>query len=131
MQHILPDNWQRPKGYSNGIVAEGKLFFLAGVVGWNEQEEFTSDDLVDQFRQALLNIRAILEAGESGPEHITRMTWYVTDMEGYRDRLPEFGAHYREIIGKNFPVMACIGVTALVERRAKIEIEVTAVIPQR
>ncbi|VAW03767.1 hypothetical protein MNBD_ALPHA01-2351 [hydrothermal vent metagenome] len=129
MQHILPPRWDRPKGYSNGIIAEGRMFFLAGVVGWNEREEFTSDDLVDQFRQALLNIRAILVAGDSGPEQITRMTWYVTDMAGYRSRLAEFGAIYQEIIGKNFPVMACIGVSALVEPQAKIEIEVTAMIP--
>ncbi len=129
MQHITPANWGRPKGYSNGVIAEGRMFFLAGIVGWNEREEFESDDLADQFRQALLNIRAILDAGGSGPEHITRMTWYVTDMEGYRGRLPEFGALYKEIIGRNFPVMACVGVTALVERRAKIEIEVTAMIP--
>ena len=129
MQHISPANWGRPKGYSNGIIAEGKMFFLAGVVGWNESEEFESDDLVDQFQQALLNIRAILDAGECGPEHITRMTWYVTEIETYRERLAEFGAIYKEIIGKNFPVMACIGVSALVERRAKIEIEVTAMIP--
>jgi len=105
------------------------MFFLAGVVGWNAQEIFESDDLVDQFRQALLNIRAILKAGGSGPHHITRMTWYVTDMDGYRARLPEFGAIYKEIIGKNFPVMACIGISALVEPQAKIEIEVTAMIP--
>lgn len=129
MHHILPSGWKRPRGYSNGIIAEGKMFFLAGVVGWNEREEFTSDDLVDQFHQALVNIKAILEAGGCGPEHITRMTWYVTDMEGYRSRLSEFGAIYKDIIGKNFPVMACIGISALVERRAKIEIEVTAVIP--
>ncbi|MCF6215389.1 MAG: RidA family protein [Emcibacter sp.] len=129
MQHILPGDWPRPKGYSNGIIAEGKIFFLAGVVGWNEQEIFTSDDILDQFHQALLNIRSILNAGGSGPEHITRMTWYVTDMEGYRNRLAEFGAIYKKIIGKNFPVMACIGVSSLVERQAKIEIEVTAVIP--
>lgn len=129
MQHILPSSWQRPKGYSNGIIAEGKMFFLAGVVGWNEREEFTSDDLVDQFRQALINIRTILDAGASGPHHITRMTWYVTDMEGYRNRLSEFGTIYKEVFGRNFPVMACIGVSALVERRAKIEIEVTAMIP--
>ncbi len=129
MQHILPPKWPRPKGYSNGIIAEGKMFFLAGVVGWNEKEEFASDDLVDQFRQALINICAILETGNCGPEHITRMTWYVTDMEGYRNELPKFGAIYKEIIGKNFPVMACIGVSALVEKRAKIEIEVTAMVP--
>lgn len=129
MQHILPSGWQRPKGYSNGIIAEGKMFFLAGIIGWNERQEITSDDIVDQFRQALINIRAILDAGGSGPEHITRMTWFVTDMEGYRDRLSEFGVIYRDIIGKNFPAMACIGVSALVERRAKIEIEVTAMIP--
>ncbi|MCF6197327.1 MAG: RidA family protein [Alphaproteobacteria bacterium] len=129
MQHILPPGWPRPKGYSNGIIAEGKMFFLAGVVGWNAKEEFESDVLSDQFRQALLNIRAILDGGGSGPEHITRMTWYVTDMDSYRDQLAEFGAIYKDIIGKNFPVMACIGVSALVERRAKIEIEVTAMIP--
>ncbi|PCI31543.1 MAG: enamine deaminase RidA [Alphaproteobacteria bacterium] len=128
MQHISPSDWPRPRGYSNGIIAEGKVFFLAGVIGWNEKEEFASDDLVDQFRQALLNIRAILEAGDSGPEHITRMTWFVTDMDRYRNSLPEIGAIYKEIIGKNFPVMACIGVSALVEKRAKIEIEVTAMI---
>ena len=130
MQHILPEGWVRPKGYSNGIIAEGKIFFLAGVIGWNEKEEFESDKLLDQFRQALLNIRAILEAGGSGPEDITRMTWYVTDMNGYRNQLSEFGAVYKEIIGKNFPVMACIGVSALVEPQAKIEIEVTAVLKQ-
>lgn len=129
MQHILPPDWPRPKGYSNGIIAEGKMFFLAGVVGWNAREEFESDVLSDQFRQALLNIRAILDSGGSGPEHITRMTWYVTDMDGYREQLADFGAIYKDIIGKNFPVMACIGVSALVERRAKIEIEVTAMIP--
>jgi len=105
------------------------MFFLAGVVGWNAKEEFESDVLSDQFCQALLNIRAILDSGGSGPEHITRMTWYVTDMDGYRDQLAAFGAIYKDIIGKNFPVMACIGVSALVERRAKIEIEVTAMIP--
>lgn len=128
MEHILPAEWARPKGYSNGIIAEGKMFFLAGVVGWNDKEIFESDNLLDQFRQALLNIRAILEAGDANPAQITRMTWYVTDMESYRTQLPEFGAIYKEIIGKNFPVMACVGVTALVERQAKIEIEVTAVI---
>ena len=128
MKHILPAGQARPKGYSNGIIAKGEVFFIAGVVGWNNDEVFESDNLVDQFRQALLNIRAILEAGNAGPEHITRMTWYVTDMDGYRTQLPEFGAIYKEIIGKNFPVMACVGVTALVERQAKIEIEVTAVL---
>jgi len=129
MRHIRPKNWAKPKGYSNGIIAEGKMFFLAGVVGWNEKEIFTSDDLVDQFRQALLNIRAILSAGDSGPEHIARMTWFITDMAGYRSRLTEFGAVYKDVIGHNFPAMACIGVSSLVEPRAKIEIEVTAMIP--
>jgi len=128
MQHILPSGWERPKGYSNGIIAEGRVFFLAGIIGWNAEEIFESDDLVDQFRQALANIRTILESGGSGPEHITRMTWYVTDMEGYRNRLPEFGTIYKELFGKNFPVMACIGISALVEPRAKIEIEVTAML---
>lgn len=129
MQHILPPGWPRPKGYSNGIIAEGRMFFLAGVVGWDDREKFPSDDMLDQFRQALLNIRAILAEGGTGPEHITRMTWYVTDMESYRSRLGEFGTVYKELLGKNFPVMACVGVTALVEKQARIEIEVTAMIP--
>lgn len=129
MRHILPSGWKRPRGYANGIIAEGRLFFLAGVVGWNVREEFESGDLADQFRQALINIRAILAAGDSKPEHITRMTWYVTDMAGYRTRVKEFGAIYQEIFGRNFPAMACIGVSALVEAQAKIEIEVTAMIP--
>ncbi len=130
MQHILPCNWVRPKGYSNGIIAEGKVFFLAGMVGWNDKEEFESDDLVDQFRQALKNVCTILAAGNSRPEQITRMTWYITDMEGYRSRLSEFGAIYQELIGKTFPVMSCIGVASLVDPRAKIEIEVTAMIEE-
>ncbi|WP_138378844.1 RidA family protein [Luteithermobacter gelatinilyticus] len=127
---LLPPDWPRPKGYSNGIMCEGEMIFLAGTVGWNEKEEFPSDDLVDQFRQCLINITALLVEAGAGPEHVVRLTWYVTDMEEYRRRLPEIGAVYREYMGKNFPTMACVGVTALVEKEAKIEIETTAVLPR-
>jgi enamine deaminase RidA (YjgF/YER057c/UK114 family) len=130
MKTLLPAGWPRPKGYANGISATGRLIATAGVVGWNAQEEFETDDLADQFRQILLNTRAILAEDGAGPEHIVRMTWYVTDLPAYRDSLPAIGAAYRELIGKNFPAMAVVGVAALVEPRAKIEIETLAVVPE-
>ena len=126
---LLPPGWPRPKGYANGISASGRVVVTAGVVGWTETEEFEAEDLPGQFRQILLNTLAILAEDEAGPEHIVRMTWYVTDIEAYRNSLPEIGAAYRELIGKNFPAMAVVGVTALVEPRAKIEIETLAVVP--
>lgn len=129
MKILQPPHWPRPKGYANGIKAEGPMIFVAGVVGWNEKEEFESDDLVPQIRQCLENICAVLKEGGAGPEHIVRMTWYVTDMEGYRNSPREIGAAYVDVLGKVFPVMSCVGVTALVEKRAKVEIEVTAVVP--
>ena len=130
MKSLLPPGWPRPKGYANGISAKGRVIVTAGVVGWNADEQFEAVDLAGQFRQILINTRAILAEDGAGPEHIVRMTWYVTDIEAYRGSLPEIGAAYREIIGKNFPAMAVVGVTALVEPKAMIEIETIAVVPE-
>ena len=130
MKALLPPGWPRPRGYANGISASGRLIATAGVVGWNAVEQFETDDLAGQFRQVLVNTLAILAEDEAGPEHIVRMTWYVTDIHAYRNSLPVIGAAYRELIGRNFPAMAVVGVTALVEPRAKIEIETLAVVPE-
>jgi enamine deaminase RidA (YjgF/YER057c/UK114 family) len=127
---LLPPGWPRPKGYANGISAKGRVIVTAGVVGWTADETFEAEDLSGQFRQVLLNTLAILAEGGAGPEHIVRMTWYVTDIDAYRASLAEIGAHYRELIGKNFPAMAVVGVTALVEPKALIEIETMAVVPE-
>ena len=130
MKALLPPGWPRPKGYANGISARGRLIVTAGVIGWDEREEIVSDELAGQFRQVLRNILAILAEDGAGPQHIVRMTWYVTDLEDYRSGLAEIGAAWREIIGRNYPCMAVVGVTGLVEPRAKIEIETTAVVPE-
>jgi enamine deaminase RidA (YjgF/YER057c/UK114 family) len=129
MQRLQPPGWARPKGYSNGIAARGTLIFVAGQVGWNAQEQFESDDLVDQIRQALQNVVAVLRAGGAGPEHIVRMTWYLLDKEDYLGRQAEIGAVYREVIGKHFPVMSAFQIAGLIENRALVEIECTAVLP--
>ncbi|WP_395613016.1 RidA family protein [Allosphingosinicella sp.] len=129
MRALLPPGWPRPKGYANGISAKGRLIATAGVVGWTADEQFETDDLAGQFRQVLVNTLAILAEDGAGPEHIVRMTWYVTDIPAYRNSLAEIGAAYRELIGRNFPAMAVVGVTALVEPRAKIEIETLAMVP--
>jgi enamine deaminase RidA (YjgF/YER057c/UK114 family) len=126
---LQPPEWTRPKGYANGISASGRLVFVAGQIGWNASCEFESDDFVAQVAQALSNIVAVLAAGDALPAHIVRMTWYVTDRDEYLARAQEIGAVYREIIGRNFPVMTAVEVSALVEARAKVEIEVTAVVP--
>lgn len=130
MKALLPPGWPRPKGYANGISAKGRLIATAGVVGWNEGEEFETDALAGQFRQILVNTLAILAEDKAGPEHIVRMTWYITDLDAYRNSLPEIGAAWRDLIGRSFPAMAVIGVTGLVEPRAKIEIETLAVVPE-
>ncbi len=127
---LLPDGWPRPKGYSNGILCEGQMVFTAGVIGWNAEEKLESEDLLDQLRQTLRNTVAILAKADASPSDIVRMTWYVTDMEIYRNNLKEIGTVWREEIGTVFPCMACVAVTALVEPRAVIEIETTAVLPQ-
>ena len=129
MRLLQPAGWPRPKGYANGVEAEGRLVFTAGQIGWNAEERFESDDLVDQIHQALTNVRAVIAEAGAEPEHLVRLTWYVTDIEGWRARPREIGEAYRSVMGKAFPPMACIGVSALVEPRAKVEIEATAVVP--
>jgi len=129
MKLLQPPGWAAPKGYANGVKARGAMIFVGGQIGWNAQQEFESDDFIAQTRQALQNILAVLQAGEAGPEHMVRMTWYVVDRVEYIARLKELGAVYREVMGKNFPAMTCVEVAALVEERARIEIEVTAVVP--
>jgi len=127
---LLPPGWPRPKGYSNGISAKGRMLFTGGVVGWDEQERFVSNTLGGQFRQVLANTIAILAEGGAGPEHVVRMTWYVTSVAAYREGLAEIGAAWRELMGKNFPTMAVVEVAGLVEPEARIEIETTAVVPE-
>ena len=128
MHKILnPEGWPRPKGYSNGIAATGEQIYVAGQIGWNKEWVFETDDFIGQCRQALQNIVDVLAEAKAGPEHITRMTWYVTDRDEYLKRGVELGAVYREIIGKNYPVMTAVQVVALMENEAQVEIEVTAV----
>ena len=129
MKIIQPPGWPRPKGYSNGIMTEGKLLFLAGLVGWDENEKIVSENFVDQVRQALNNIITVLAEADAGPEHITRMTWYVTDKDEYLNSLKEVGAVYMEVVGKYYPAMSLVQIAGLVEDGAKLEIEATAVIP--
>ncbi|WP_019528975.1 RidA family protein [Dasania marina] len=129
MQIIQPEGWKQPKGYSNGILAEGKTLYIGGQIGWDINEQFQSDDFVQQVHQTLLNTAAILKASGAGPEHITRMTWYITDKQAYLSSAKEVGRVYRDVIGRNFPVMAMVQVVALMEDQAKVEIETTAVIP--
>ena len=126
---LQPPDWAEPKGYANGILARGALIFVGGQIGWNAAQQFESDDFVAQTRQTLQNIAAVLKAGGAGPEHMVRMTWYVVDRIEYNARLKEIGGVYREVMGRNFPAMTCVQVAALMESRAKIEIEVTAVLP--
>lgn len=127
---LQPSGWVRPKGYANGVAAEGRMVFTAGVVGWDEEERFVARDLAGQFRQVLENTRAILAEGGAGPEHIVRMTCYVTSRDDYVAQLPAIGAAWREVLGKTFPAMAVVAVSALVEREALVEIETTAVVPR-
>ena len=129
MTKLQPPDWAEPRGYANGVMARGALIFVGGQIGWNAAQQFESDDFIAQTRQALLNIVAVLKAGGAGPEHMVRMTWYVTDRVEYLARLKELGTAYREVMGRNFPAMTCVEVAGLVEERARIEIEVTAVLP--
>ncbi len=128
-QSLLPPGWKRPRGYANGIAASGRMVFTAGVVGWDEEERFVALDLAGQFRQVLVNTLAILAEGGAGPEHIVRMTWYITSRDEYLAQIAEIGAAYRELIGRNYPAMAVVQVAALVEAEAKVEIETIAVVP--
>ncbi|MEN3746391.1 RidA family protein [Sphingomonas sp. HF-S3] len=126
---LLPPGWKRPRGYANGISATGRMVFTAGVVGWDAEERFAAPDLAGQFRQVLLNTLAILAEDGAGPEHIVRMTWYITSRDEYLSRIAEIGAAYRELVGRNYPAMAVVEVAALVEAEAKVEIETIAVVP--
>jgi enamine deaminase RidA (YjgF/YER057c/UK114 family) len=128
-QILQPEGWVKPVGYSNGIVARGRLVFTGGQIGWNARCEFESDDLIDQIGQTLANIAAILDQAGAGPQHITSMTWYVVNLAEYRAGLKRMGPVYREVMGRHFPPMAVVEVTGLVEARAKVEIQATAVIP--
>ena len=128
---LHPQGWAPAKGYANGVAAEGRQVFIAGQIGWNEKCEFVSDDFIAQVEQALKNVLAVLKEAGGGPEHLVRLTWYLTDKREYVARQKELGEAYRRVIGKNFPAMSAIVVVALVEDRAKVEIEATAVIPSR
>ncbi len=128
MKILLPEGWPRPKGYSNGIATEGRMIFISGQVGWNENEEFEAKDLAGQVRQTLLNTLAVLREGGAGPKHIVRMTWYITDKQEYIDNLKDIGAAYREVIGGHYPAMALLEIKSLLEDGAKVEIETTAVV---
>lgn len=127
---LHPRNWKPAVGYANGIAAEGRMIFCGGLIGWNGQQEFETDDFIGQTEQTLRNIVAVLAEGGAGPEHLVRLTWYVTDKREYLARLRELGAVYREVIGRHFPAMALVQVADLVEDRAKVEIEATAVVPR-
>ncbi len=127
---LHPRNWKPAKGYANGVVAEGRMIFVAGQVGWDAEQKFESQDFVAQTRQALQNIVAILREAGGKPEHITRLTWYVTDKNEYLSRLAEVGEAYRSVIGKHFPAMTMVQVAALVEDGAKVELEASAVMPK-
>ena len=126
---LQPEGWAPPKGYANGIEARGRQIYLAGMIGWNGQAEFETDDFVGQCKQALQNIVDTLACAQAGPQHIVRLTWYVKDKREYLNRGRELGKAYQEVIGRHFPVMALVQVADLVEDRAKVEIEATAVVP--
>lgn len=130
MQVLQPPGWPRPHGYANGIAASGRLVFTAGVVGWDENDYFTSDHLPGQFAQVLRNILAILQEGGAGPEHLVRLTCYVTSIDDYLRSTEEIGRHWRDIVGAHYPAMALIEVSRLVEPNCLIEIEATAVVPE-
>jgi len=128
-QILQPAQWSRPRGYSNGMVASGRQIFVAGQIGWDAQGRFNSERLADQVRQALENICTVLAQAQAGPEHIVRLTWYVTSRDENHAELADIGAAYRAVMGKNFPVMSVVQVVALMELQAKVEIEATAVVP--
>ena len=128
-QILLPETWPRPKGYSNGLVAQGRQVFIAGQVGWDSEGRFPSSRLADQVKQCLQNILAVLAEAQGRPEHIVRLTWFLTSREDYLAQLKEIGAAYRAVMGAHYPVMTAVQVMALMEADAKVEIEATAVIP--
>lgn len=128
-RRIEPEGWPKPSGYANGVLAEGRFLAIAGQIGWNEKGELAGEGLVEQARQAMRNVVAVLRAAGGTPEHLVRLTWYVTDKSEYRASLSELGAAYREVIGSHYPAMALVQVADLLEDGAKVEIEATAVLP--
>jgi enamine deaminase RidA (YjgF/YER057c/UK114 family) len=126
---VQPAGWKRPRGYSNGVAARGELIFIAGQIGWDEREQIVSADFAEQAAQALRNVLAVLTAAGASPEHLVRMTWYVTDKREYASASSAIGAHYRAIIGDFYPAMTLVQVADLLEDGAKVEIEATAVVP--
>lgn len=131
LHRLQPPDWTPPKGYANGIAASGTMIFVGGQIGWNTEQKFETDDFIAQCAQTLRNILAVLQEAHAGPEHMVRMTWYVIDRVEYNARLQELGTVYRDVMGRNFPAMTCVEVSGLMEARAKIEIEVTAVLPHK
>jgi enamine deaminase RidA (YjgF/YER057c/UK114 family) len=130
MQTLQPPGWPRPRGYANGIAADGRLVFVAGQIGWDQRGAFPASDLPGQVRQALRNVVAVLAEAGARPEHVARMTWYVTDRDAYVADPAALGAAYRDVMGHHFPAMSVVQVGALVEPQAKVEIEATAVVPR-
>jgi enamine deaminase RidA (YjgF/YER057c/UK114 family) len=130
MQFLQPPGWAKPKGFSNGIAAKGKLVFIAGQIGWTGEGKWEARDFAGQFKQALSNIVAVLREADGKPEHIVRLTWYVLDKNEYLGALRQIGVAYREVMGRHFPTMAVVQVGALVENEARLEIEATAVVPE-
>jgi enamine deaminase RidA (YjgF/YER057c/UK114 family) len=130
MEILHPPGWPRAKGYSNGVAARGRTVCVSGMVGWDAQGQFKTDDFVAQARQALENIVAVLAEAGARPEHIVRMTWYVLDKREYLTRAAELGAAYRDVIGRHYPAMSAVQVSGLMEDRARVEIEATAIVPE-
>ncbi|HLJ51167.1 MAG TPA: RidA family protein [Bryobacteraceae bacterium] len=130
MTILQPEGWARPKGYSNGIAAQGRMVFVSGMVGWDADCAFSALTLADQVRRALSNVVAVLAEADAKPEHIVRMTWYILDKKEYLANAKEIGAAYREIIGRHYPAMTVVQVVALLEDQARVEIEATAVVPE-
>ena len=129
MKLLQPPGWAPARGYANGVAARGTQVFVGGQIGWNAAQQFETDDFIAQTAQTLRNIVAVLAQAGAGPEHMVRMTWYIVDRIEYNARLKELGQVYREVMGRNFPAMTCVQVAALMEARAKVEVEVTAVLP--
>ena len=130
MKTLQPPTWAKPRGYANGIAARGQLVFVAGMIGWNQDGQFETHDFAGQVHQALSNIVAVLREAGGGPEHIVRLTWFVTDKREYLASLEHLGPAYRDVMGRHYPVMSVVEVSALIEDAAKVEIEATAVIPE-
>ena len=129
MEILLPPGWPRPKGFSHGIAARGRMVFVAGQLGWDTAGKFPGDDLAAQLKQTLQNTLAVLQQAGAGPQHVARMTWYITSRDEYLRQLPRIGEVYREVMGRHYPAMAVVVVAGLMEPQAKIEIETTAVVP--